>query len=93
MNIPQTIGSIAAMIFTAGSMLAMWVFAAASLANASPDSVQRVKMWVINLSLYCLAGIGVGIRLLVQKRCGWSTCISLLPAATMLLILLWRVYR
>lgn len=92
MNLLRTIASIAAMIFTAGSMFTMWVFAAAGCANATHESIHRVKIWVINLTLCCLAGIGVGIWLLVKKHYTWSTCITLLPAATMLFILLWKVY-
>jgi hypothetical protein len=83
-NVLKTIGSIAAMFFTAGSTLAMWVFAAASLANnTSEASLQRVKLWVLNFSLCSAAGIAIGIWLLCQKSYGWSTGISLLPAIAM----------
>ena len=93
MNILQTIGAIAAMIFTVGSMLTMWVFAAAGCANATPESIHRVKIWVINLTIFCLAGIGVGIWLLIKKHYAWSTFLTLLPAATMLSILVWNLCR
>ena len=92
MHILKTIGSIAALIFTAGSMVTMWVFAAASLANnTSEASLQRVKLWVLNFSLFCCAGIAAGIWLLVQKRYGWSAATALVPALAMLATLLWKV--
>lgn len=92
MKVIQTIGSIAAMIFTAGSMVTMWVFAAASLANnTSEASCQRVKLWVINFSLFSLVGVGAGIWLLVGKRYALSTGVSLLPAAVMFTTLVWQL--
>ena len=92
MHILKTIGSAAAMIFTAGSMLTMWVFAAASLANnTSEASLQRVKLWVLNFSLLSCAGIAAGIWLLFRKRYGWSAGVALFPAAFMLATLLWKV--
>lgn len=92
MHVLKSIGSIATMIFTAGSMVTMWVFAAASLANnTSEASLQRVKLWVLNFSLLCCAGIAAGIWLLVQKRYGWSAMTALLPAIAMLGTLLWKV--
>ena len=82
------------MIFTAGSTLTMWVFAAASLANnKSEASYERVKLWVLNFSLFSLAGIGVGIWLLVQKRHGWSVGASLLPAFVMLVTFVYLLSR
>jgi hypothetical protein len=94
MNKIQTIGSIAAMIFTAGSMVTMWTFAALSLANnKSEESLHRVKLWVLNFSLLCLVGIGIGIWLLVQKRYALSTGVSLLPAAVMFIALVWQIIR
>lgn len=94
MNVLQTIGAIAAMIFTAGSTVTMWVFAAASLANnKSAESLARVKLWVLNFSLLSLAGIGVGIWLLVSKRYGLSMGVSLLPAAVMLAAFVWQIIR
>ena len=90
----QTIGAIIAMIFNAGSMLSMWVFAAASLANnKSEASYERVKLWVINFSLFSLAGIGVGIWLLLRKRHGWSVGAALLPAFVMLATFIYLVSR
>lgn len=92
MHILKTIGSVATMIFTAGSMLTMWVFAAASLANnTSEASLHRVQLWVLNLSLFCCTGIAAGIWLLVRKHYGWSAGVALLPAAFMLATLLWKV--
>ena len=92
MKVLQTIGAISAMLFTAGSMLTMWVFAAASLANNTSDaSYQRVKFWVISLSLLSLVGISIGIWLLVGKRYALSTGVSLLPAAVMLSALVWQL--
>lgn len=92
MHILKTIGSIAAMIFTAGSMLSMWVFSAASLANNSSEaSLHRVKLWLLNFSLLSCAGIAAGIWLLVRKRYGWSAGAALLPAAFMLAALLWKI--
>lgn len=94
MNILQTIGAIAAMIFTAGSTLTMWAFAAASLANnKSEESLHRVKLWVLNFSLLSAAGICVGIYLLVSKRYGLSIGVALLPAAVMLIALVWQIAR
>ncbi len=94
MNIFKTIGAIAAMIFTTGSMLTMWVFAAASLANnKSDESLNTVKLWVFNLSLLCVIGISVGIWLLIQKRYGLSTGVSLLPAVVMFAALIWQLYK
>ena len=82
------------MIFNAGSMLTMWVFAAASLANnTSEASYERVKLWVLNFSLLSLAGIGVGIWLLVRKRHGWSAGASLLPAFVMLVTFVYLLSR
>lgn len=92
MNILKTIGSVAAMIFTVGSMLTMWVFAAASLANnTSEASLHRVQLWVLNLSLLCCSGIAAGVWLLMRKRYGLAAGIALLPAAFMLATLLWKV--
>ena len=92
MKVLQTVGAISAMLFTAGSMLTMWVFAAASLANNTSDaSYQRVKLWVISLSLLSLVGISIGIWLLVGKRYALSTGVSLLPAAVMFSALVWQL--
>lgn len=94
MKVLQTIGAIAAMIFTAGSMVTMWVFAAPSLANNTSDaSYQRVKLWVITLSIMSLAGIGAGIWMLVGKRYALSIGASLLPAIVMFLALVWQLVR
>lgn len=94
MNRIQTIGSIAAMIFTVVSMLAMWVFSAASLANnKSEESLHRVKLWVISFSILSLVGIGVGIWLLMGKRYALSTGVSLLPAGVMFIALVWQLIR
>lgn len=94
MNTLKTIGCITAMIFTAGSMVTMWVFIAASLANnKSEASLHGAKLWVLNLSLLCLVGIGVGIWLLVAKRYALSTGASLLPAAAMFMALVWQLVR
>ena len=90
----QTISAITAMIFTAGSMLTMWAFAAASLANnTSEASYERVKLWVLSFSLFSLAGIGVGIWLLVRKRHGWSVGASLLPAFVMFVTFVYLLNR
>lgn len=93
MKVLQIIGAIAAMIFTAVSTVTMWIFAAASLANANPDSIQRVKIWVLNFSLLSFSGIGIGIWLLVGKRYGLSSGVSLLPAAVMFIALFWQIIR
>ena len=94
MNVLKTIGAIAAMIFTAGSTVTMWTFAAASLANnTSEASLQRVKLWVMNFSLLSLAGIGVGIWLLAGKRYALSAGMSLLPAAARFIALVWQLIR
>ena len=94
MKVMQTIAAIAAMIFTAGSTLTMWVFAAASLANNTSDaSYQRVKLWVISFSLFSLAGIGAGIWLLIGKRYALSIGVSLLPAGAMFIALVWQLIR
>ena len=94
MKIIPTIGAIAAMLLTAGSTVTMWVFAAASLANnTSEASLHRVKLWVLNFSIFSLAGIGAGIWLLVRKRHALSIGISLLPAAAMLIALVWQIIR
>ncbi|MCP5558990.1 MAG: hypothetical protein H7A55_14695 [Verrucomicrobiaceae bacterium] len=90
----QITGSIAAMIFTFGSMLAMWIFAAASLANTTSDaSYQRVRLWVVGFSAFAVIGISVGIWLLVGKRYALSTSVSLLPAAVMFIALVWQLIR
>ena len=94
MNVLHNLGAITGMIFTMGSMLTLWVFSAASLANnTSADSLQRVKLWVLCLSLYCMAGIAAGIWLLCIQRSGWATVASLLPAASMAALLLYLVLR
>lgn len=78
------LGAVAAIIFTIGSMLTMWVFAAAGLANTSdPAETARVGRWVLGFSLFCAAGIGVGGWLLWRRRPGWSAAASLTPAAAM----------
>lgn len=84
------VGAIAAMIFTAGSTLTMWVFSAAALANnQSEESLRQVELWVASFSLLSMAGIGVGIWLLRRKRPGRSALASLLPAAVMAATLLY----
>jgi hypothetical protein len=84
MNALQRIGAVASMIFTAVSMLTMWVFSAASLANnTSEASLREVKLWVLYFSVLSLAGIGVGIWLLYLHRPGRATIVSLLPAIVM----------
>jgi hypothetical protein len=89
-----TVGAIASMMFTAGSALTMWVFAAASLANNTSDaSYKRVKLWVINFSLLSLIGIGAGIWLLVKKRQTLASSVSLLPAAAMFIAFVWQIIR
>ena len=94
MKLLQTIGCIAAMIFTTGSMLTMWVFAAASLANnKSEASLLRVKLWVLNFSLCCLVGIGISIWRLMGKRYGLSAGAALLPAAVMFIAFVWQIAR
>ena len=94
MNILQSIGAIASMIFTAGSMVTMWVFSAAALANnTSEESLRQVKLWVAGFSVLSVVGIGVGIRLLYMHRPGWATIISLLPAIVMGGTLIYLVNR
>lgn len=94
MSALKTIGTIFAMIFTTGSMVTMWIFAAASLANNTSDaSYQRVKLWVLNFSIFCVAGIASGIWLLLRKRYAWSAGASLLPAAVMFVALVWQLIR
>ena len=86
----QTLGAIAALIFTAGSTITMWAFAAASLANnTSEASYERVKLWVISFSLLSLTGIIAGIWLLLRKRYALSASLSLLPSAAMFITLVW----
>lgn len=94
MNALRAIGTIAVMIFTAGSTIAMWGFAAASLANNTSDaSYQRVKLWVISFSLLSVIGISAGIWLLVGRRYILSASASLLPAVVMFLTLVWLLIR
>lgn len=89
-----TVCSITAMIFTAGSMVTMWAFSAASLANnTSEESLHRVKLWVLNFSLLSIAGIAAGIWLLCRHRPGWSSLVSVLPAVAMGGTLLYLVVR
>jgi len=84
MSTLQNIGAVASMIFTAGSMVTMWVFSAASLANnTSEESLRQVKLWVLAFSVLSVVAIGVGIWLLYMHRPGWSTIVSLLPAIVM----------
>lgn len=87
-------GAVAAMIFTAGSMVTMWVFSAAALANnTDPAAAHEVGWWVSGFSLLCVAGIGGGIWLVIRGCRGWSAGVSLFPAVVMFLALVYQLVK
>jgi hypothetical protein len=88
------LGALGAMAFTAVSMVTMWVFAAAGLANTSdPEEVRRVGMWVLGFSVLCAAGVGVGVWLLWRGNVVHSALASLAPSAVMFMTLVYLLVR
>lgn len=94
MNVLALVSAITAMVITTVSILTLWVFSAASLANNTSEAAQhQVKLWLLGLSLYAVAGIALGIWLLSIQRAGWATISALLPAVSMTALFLYFVSR
>lgn len=82
-SILPMIGAALCIVFTAFSTATMWVFSAAALANASHESIQRVKLWVAGFSSLSLVCVVVALWLLCAQRAGRSAAFALLPSVVM----------
>ncbi|MBV6520839.1 MAG: hypothetical protein MNPFHGCM_00957 [Gemmatimonadaceae bacterium] len=87
MKIVPTALAVLAMLGTALVTLMAVVFCLASGANAAPEQIRVLKLWMIGLTSLGLAGIGAGIYLLRVGQPGRAAGASFLPTVIMVLIL------
>jgi hypothetical protein len=80
--------AILAMLGTLLTTLTMLVFCLGMGANASPEEIRALKLWMGGLSLLGAAGIAASIVLLRTGRPGSATGAAFLPTMIMAIILL-----
>jgi hypothetical protein len=93
MNRLHLLSAIFSMLFTIVATVTMLVFCMAAGANASPDSIRRLKIYMVSfslLSLLCLVAAGL---LLYGKKTGWSAGIALAPSILMGITLILKLIR
>lgn len=91
MNTGSLVTAILAMLATAASTLVMLVFGAASMANASPESLHRTEAWMTGFSVAAVVGILGGVWLLWTRRPAPAAIVSVMPAAAMLFVFIWKI--
>jgi hypothetical protein len=80
--------TILAMLCTAFTTLSAVVFCLAGGANATPEQIRALKLWMLGLTLLGVVGIGAGIFLLRAGQPGWAAGISFMPTVIMGVILI-----
>ena len=88
MKVMLTAFAIIAMLCTAFATLSAVVFCLAGGANATPEQIRALKLWMLGLTLLGVAGVGVGICLLGAGQPGWAAGVSFSPTVVIGVILL-----
>lgn len=78
---------ILAMLCTALATVTAVVFCLAMGANATPEQLRALKLWMLGLALLGLAGIIGGVVLLRAGQPTWAAGVGFAPTAIMALIL------
>ena len=78
--------AILAMICTVVTTLTAVVFVMSMGANATPEQIRALKLWMAGLSLLGCSGIVVGNFLMRAGEHGWAAGAAILPAVIMMLI-------
>ncbi len=83
MNLLLTITAIASMLGTVIATLVMLVFCLAAGANATAESIHRLKMIMLGCTLGSVLCLGVAIWMVTHQRPGTSAIVAILPAIVM----------
>ncbi len=82
-NLLLIITAIVAMLGTVFATLVMLVFCLAAGANASAESIHRLKMIMLGCTLGSVLCLGVAIWMVTHQRPGTSALVALLPSVVM----------
>lgn len=83
MNLLLTITAIASMLGTVVATLVAIVFCLAGGANATAESIHRLKMIMLGCTLGSVLCLGVAVWMLTHQRPGTSAIVAILPAIVM----------
>jgi len=79
---------ILAMVCTVLATLTALVFCMAGGANASPTQIRALKLWMVFISLFGVAGLVAGIILIRAGQPGWAPLAAIAPTVILGIILL-----
>lgn len=93
MNTAHLAVAVVAMICTVGSTLLMWVFSLASLPNASPESVQRVKLWTSGLTMCAVVCLSAAAWLVIVNRPVLAAVVAIVPVIIMAILFIIKLQQ
>jgi uncharacterized membrane protein YozB (DUF420 family) len=84
---------ILAMVCTVLATLMAVVFCLAGGANATPEQIHALKLWMAGISLLGVAGVVAGILLIRAGQPGWASVAAFAPTVIFGIILLIALLR
>lgn len=84
---------IAAILCTVLTTLLMLVFSMAGMANAPPDQIQRMELWMGGFSLLALTCVIASIVLMRRQRHGPAALVAFLPTGILFWMFVWLIMR
>ncbi len=78
---------ILAIVCTVLATLTALVFCLSMGANATPDQIRALKLWMAGLCLLGVAGVAMGIVLLRAGQPGWAALAAFAPTGVLAIIL------